>query len=77
MALGVLAACRRAGVDVPGEVRVAGVDGLPVGALVTPALTTLAVDFDAVATAALDLVVDGSRPAPARSHHRLLLRESA
>ena len=76
MALGVLAACRRAGVDVPGEVRVAGIDGLPIGGLVTPALTTLAVDFDAVASAALDLVVDG--PVGTRMiAHRLLLRESA
>ncbi|MBW4041983.1 MAG: LacI family transcriptional regulator [Acidobacteria bacterium] len=79
MAIGVLAACRRAGVDVPGDVRVAGVDGLPLGALLAPALTTLAVDFDAVATAALDLVGEvrhgssGSRAVP----HRLLLRESA
>jgi DNA-binding LacI/PurR family transcriptional regulator len=79
MALGVLAACRRAGVDVPGDVRVAGVDGLPIGALVAPALTTLAVDFDAVATAALDLVGE-VRPGTSESRtvpHRLLLRESA
>jgi DNA-binding LacI/PurR family transcriptional regulator len=79
MALGVLAACRRAGVDVPGDLRVAGVDGLPVGALVAPALTTLAVDFDAVATAALDLVGE-MRPGASGSRtvaHRLLLRESA
>lgn len=76
MALGVLAACRRAGVDVPGEVRVAGIDGLPVGALVAPALTSLAVDFAAVAAAALDLVTTdptGVRTVP----HHLLLRESA
>jgi DNA-binding LacI/PurR family transcriptional regulator len=76
MALGVLAACRRAGVDVPGGIRVAGVDGLPVGALVSPALTSLAVDFDAVATAALDLVA--TEPAGVRTvPHHLLLRESA
>jgi DNA-binding LacI/PurR family transcriptional regulator len=76
MALGVLATCRRAGVDVPGDVRVAGVDGLPVGALVAPALTTLAVDFTAVATAALDLVA--TEPAGVRTvPHHLLLRESA
>ncbi len=31
MALGVLAGCRRAGVDVPGDVRVVGVDGLAAG----------------------------------------------
>jgi DNA-binding LacI/PurR family transcriptional regulator len=85
MALGVLSACRRAGVDVPGEVRVVGVDGLPLGALVTPTLTTLAVDVDEVARQALDLavgIVAGRTPrsgpeAERTVRHRLLLRESA
>jgi DNA-binding LacI/PurR family transcriptional regulator len=76
MAIGVLAACRRAGVDVPGEVRVAGIDGLALGGLIAPTLTTLAVDFDAVASAALELATE--QPAGNRivAHH-LLLRESA
>jgi DNA-binding LacI/PurR family transcriptional regulator len=85
MALGVLAACRRGGAEVPRAVRVAGVDGLAVGALVAPALTTLAVDLDVVAREALDLAValaDGaaprSGPAALRTvRHRLVLRESA
>ncbi|MEN0101920.1 MAG: LacI family DNA-binding transcriptional regulator [Curtobacterium sp.] len=85
MALGVLQACRRAGVDVPGDVRVVGVDGLPLGGLVSPTLTTLAVDLDAVAREALDLALGmlaGDLPragaAVQRSvRHRLLLRESA
>ena len=85
MALGVLAACRRAGLDVPGEVRVVGVDGLPLGALVAPALTTLEVDVDEVARQALDLAVGmvaGRTPrsgpdAERTVRHRLLLRESA
>jgi DNA-binding LacI/PurR family transcriptional regulator len=85
MALGVLSACRGAGVDVPADVRVVGVDGLPLGALVTPTLTTLAVDLDEVAEEALGLAVamiDGSAPrsGPAVQRtvrHRLLLRASA
>ena len=85
MALGVLQACRRAGVDVPGDVRVVGVDGLPLGGLVSPTLTTLAVDLDAVAREALDLAIGmlaGELPrhgdAVQRTvRHRLLLRESA
>ncbi|SEG75726.1 transcriptional regulator, LacI family [Actinacidiphila yanglinensis] len=85
MALGVLSACRRAGLDVPGDVRVTGVDGLDVGTLVTPTLTTLAVDLDQVAGHALDLAVAmlaGTLPrsgeAAQRTVHRsLLLRESA
>jgi DNA-binding LacI/PurR family transcriptional regulator len=85
MALGVLSACRRADVDVPGEVRVTGVDGLPLGALVTPALTTLEVDVDEVARHALELavgMVDGRAPRSGPEvqrtvRHRLVLRESA
>ncbi|MET3450057.1 LacI family DNA-binding transcriptional regulator [Curtobacterium sp. 1544] len=85
MALGVLQACRRGGVDVPGDVRVVGVDGLPLGGLVSPTLTTLAVDLDAVAREALGLALGmlaGALPrhgdAVQRTvRHRLLLRESA
>ncbi|OIH94568.1 LacI family DNA-binding transcriptional regulator [Curtobacterium sp. MCBA15_001] len=85
MALGVLSACRRAGVDVPGDVRVVGVDGLPLGTLVTPTLTTLAVDLDAVAAEALELALGmlaGELPRQGAAvqrtvRHRLLLRESA
>ena len=85
MALGVLAACRRAGVDVPGAVRVVGVDGLATGTLVAPTLTTLGVDLETVAGEALDLALGmlagelpRSGPAVQRTvRHRLLLRESA
>ncbi|RUQ08202.1 LacI family transcriptional regulator [Curtobacterium sp. HSID17257] len=85
MALGVLGACRRAGADVPGDVRVVGVDGLALGTLVAPTLTTLAVDLDAVAREALDLAtgmlagdLPRSGPAVQRTvRHRLLVRESA
>lgn len=85
MALGVLSACRRAGVDVPGEVRVTGFDGLALGGLVAPTLTTLAVDLDEVAGEALDLAVAmiaGDVPrSGAGAHrtvrHRLVVRESA
>jgi DNA-binding LacI/PurR family transcriptional regulator len=85
MALGVLSACRRAGVDVPGEVRVTGFDGLALGGLVAPTLTTLAVDLDEVAGEALDLAVamiaGEAPPAGPGAHrtvrHRLVVRESA
>jgi DNA-binding LacI/PurR family transcriptional regulator len=85
MALGALAACRRAGVDVPERVRVVGIDGLTVGTLVAPTLTTLAVDLDEVAGHAVDLalgMLDGSLPRsgdPVQRvvRHRLLVRESA
>ncbi|GAA4776107.1 LacI family DNA-binding transcriptional regulator [Microbacterium gilvum] len=80
MALGVLSACRHAGLDVPRDIRVAGIDGLTIGALVAPTLTTLAVDFDEVARDTLALAAalrDGESPQHRTVAHRLVLRESA
>ncbi|MFD2341272.1 LacI family transcriptional regulator [Clavibacter tessellarius] len=84
-ALGVLSACRRAGVDVPGDVRVVGIDGLSLGRLLAPTLTTLAVDLDELARHALDLAVamiagelPRSGPEVVRTvRHQLVVRESA
>lgn len=85
MALGALAACRRAHAEVPDRVRVIGIDGLTLGTLVAPTLTTLAVDLDEVARHAVDLalgMLDGSLPRSGPSvervvRHRLVVRESA
>ncbi|GAT72073.1 LacI family DNA-binding transcriptional regulator [Microbacterium hydrocarbonoxydans] len=82
MAFGVLSACRHAGLDVPGDIRVAGVDGLAIGTLVAPTLTTLAVDFDEVARHTLELAAALSDASPGADlqrvvSHRLVLRESA
>jgi len=78
MAVGVLAACRRAGVTVPDRVRVAGIDGLPLGELVSPTLTTLAIDLDEVAREAVELAIGGGPPLATRVvRHRLVVRESA
>ena len=84
-ALGALAACRRAGAEVPERVRVVGIDGLTLGTLVAPTLTTLAVDLDEVARQAVDLalgMLDGSLPLSGPSvervvRHRLVVREYA
>jgi len=84
-ALGVLSACRRAGVDVPGDVRVVGIDGLSIGRMLAPTLTTLAVDLDELARHALDLAVamiagelPRTGPQVRRTvRHQLVLRESA
>jgi len=45
MAIGALMALREAGIDVPGRIAVAGFDNIPLSRLVTPALTTMAVDI--------------------------------
>jgi LacI family transcriptional regulator len=67
MALGTLSGLAAAGVPVPDDVAVVGFDGLRVGGYVTPALTTMAIDKEALAAAALaavDGLLHGADPAP-------------
>ncbi|OUE20926.1 Ribose operon repressor [Clavibacter michiganensis] len=56
MAIGVLKALRRLGRPVPEQVAVIGMDGLEVGRLVSPELTTLSIDKPALAEAAVTLL---------------------
>jgi len=85
LALGALQSCRGHRTEVPGTVRVVGIDGLSVGRYVTPRLTTLAVDMAEVARHAVDLVVgmhSGDLPwsgakVRRRVRHQLVVRESA
>ncbi|WP_420114540.1 substrate-binding domain-containing protein, partial [Pseudactinotalea sp.] len=82
VACGAVRALHEAGVDVPSSVRLAGCDGLDLGAVVTPPLTTLAVDMDEVAEAAVEMAVEmhaGTIPrhgARLRVSHKLLIRAS-
>ncbi len=85
MAAGVLKALADMGRGVPGDCAVIGMDGIPLGELLTPELTTLALDLRDVGRAAVDLLeqlMGGSRAdgAPALElvlKHRLVLRKSA
>lgn len=73
MALGVLRALRIAGIEVPGQIKVVGVDGLRIGRFITPRLTTLAIDMSEVAREALELVLAiqaGALPGSGASTHR-------
>lgn len=67
MAIGALRACYEAGVRVPEDVAVAGFDNIAEGGFTTPTLTTIAPDLDALADAALRMVIaridDPSLPA--------------
>lgn len=56
MGFGVLRALRLAGIAVPGQIRVVGVDGLAIGRFITPRLSTLAIDMPLVAGSALELI---------------------
>ena len=85
MAAGALKALSDAGRTVPGDCSVIGMDGIPLGELVTPELTTLALDLKAVGRSAVDLVDNllsgaiqpGSEAANLVLLHQLVLRESA
>ncbi len=67
MAIGVLAALRAAGVSVPGDVSVVGVDDVAVAGLVDPALTTARFPLSQLGRDALALIL---RPAAGRPRRR-------
>ena len=73
LAVRLLRALRGLDVGVPAQVRLVGVDGLEIASLVTPELTTLSIDIQAVAEATVALVagmLDGSVPLRGEGAHR-------
>lgn len=63
VAIGVLSACRTAGVDVPGDVSVTGFDDVPLAEDVTPRLTTVALPFDEIGARSIRLALaEAGRP---------------
>lgn len=56
MAIGALKGLEKGGIAVPQRVAVIGIDGLDIGALVSPELTTLSIDKGEIARHAIDLV---------------------
>jgi len=85
MAAGALKALQASGTSVPDDCAVIGMDGIPLGELLTPELTTLSLDLRAVGRAAVDLldgllsgsIQDRSPGAYLVLQHRLVLRQSA
>jgi DNA-binding LacI/PurR family transcriptional regulator len=76
-ALGVLAALRGLGVQVPGDVAVAGFDDIPFAALSSPALTTATHPVERIAADAAAGVLDSAPMFDVEYPSRLVLRESA
>lgn len=69
MAIGCLAALREQGLDVPGDVSLAGFDDIPIARYLTPALTTVSVaiaDLGGRAMERLLAVIAAGREVPAR-----------
>lgn len=78
MAIGALVALRKAGIGVPDQVSVVGIDDVPIAADVTPGLTTVRLPLAEMGAAAAELAVQ-DRVAGTRSAPGVLLveRESA
>ncbi|HEY5847074.1 MAG TPA: LacI family DNA-binding transcriptional regulator [Microlunatus sp.] len=81
MAIGALRACAEAGIDVPGEVAIAGFDNILEGQFSTPTLTSVAADLDVLSREAIRLLlsrVEGSAESTGTPTvpWRLQLRES-
>ncbi len=85
MAAGALKALADAGRRVPADCAVIGMDGIPLGELLSPELTTLALDLRDVGRAAVDLLdqlmtetrAEGTPAVELVLRHRLVLRQSA
>ncbi|WP_245665632.1 LacI family DNA-binding transcriptional regulator [Actinoplanes subtropicus] len=80
VAVGAHRAARRLGRAVPGDVALAGYDGLTLGELLDPSLTTVYLDkrrMGELAVAQARRLLSGERPEPAVLETRLLVRESA
>jgi DNA-binding LacI/PurR family transcriptional regulator len=85
MAAGALKALQESGRSVPDDCAVIGMDGIPLGELVSPELTTLSLNLRAVGRTAVDLLeglLSGSVPAHSKDasltlRHELILRQSA
>jgi DNA-binding LacI/PurR family transcriptional regulator len=82
LALGVLRALADAGVRVPDDIAVVGVDDVEDGRYSRPSLTTVSLDKAQIARTAVELLaarLDAARDAPPRvvvAEHRLVVRES-
>ncbi len=85
MAAGALKAFQDSGRSVPGDCAVIGMDGIPLGELTTPELTTLSLDLRTVGRTAVDLLdgllsgsVEPRSPAASLTlRHELIVRRSA
>jgi len=81
MALGVIAALREQGLEVPADVSVVGFDDIELGRYAVPALTTVRQPLAALAKAAIQLLIgaepaDGSVPGPRLMPVEMVVRGS-
>ncbi|GAA2555543.1 LacI family DNA-binding transcriptional regulator [Winogradskya consettensis] len=80
IALGAYRAIRRLGLDIPADLALVGFDGLTVGEILDPPLTTVHIDkrrMGELAVAQAQHLLDGTQPGPVFLETRLLVRGSA
>jgi DNA-binding LacI/PurR family transcriptional regulator len=83
MAIGAMDAAFAAGMDVPGDLAIVGVDDIDAAGLVRPALTTVRVPAEEIGRAAGELLLHRIDAGAADSHrhvlvqHALIARDSA
>jgi LacI family transcriptional regulator len=84
MAMGAVQGAHTLGVDVPGSLRIVGVDGIALGEAISPTLTTLSLETQAVAAEAASILAElfAREPMPTASMRRVVTpvaiwRESA
>ncbi len=80
VAIGLCRGLQESGLRVPEDVAVVGCGDLDVSAYSTPALTTLAIPYDQIAEAAMDLMLEqlhgDATPRQVTLTHRLIVRDS-
>jgi len=72
MSSGVYRALLERGMTIPGDVAVCGCDGLPVGTHLFPRLTTVLLDYEALATMAIRHIFEKSKESHTHYHVRIL-----
>jgi DNA-binding LacI/PurR family transcriptional regulator len=73
MALGLLRAFREAGIDVPGDISVAGFDDVPEAEFFAPPLTTVRQDFGEIGRRSIGVLLDSIENGPSHPPQRIVV----
>ena len=72
VAFGTLRGLKDLDISVPDDMAVIGFDGIAMGAMTVPSLTTIAVDVDFIAKQAVDLLIKRINYEPDLPHQRIV-----
>jgi LacI family transcriptional regulator len=76
MAIGALSALRDAGVDIPGDIALAGFDDIPIAAYLSPSLTSVHLDISNLGALAIRTLLHAVRQKNAHTKQQLVLPTS-